>query len=140
VTRGITIYSRIVFRGAARHRPTEGASVVAYPILKSPGYDPPTGEPTPIFASSLQNISLDGNSDAGALGNGIQAYSSGFSMFNVSIYNCSDRGLLSAFHPDEPAAGDTLEAQLVNVWVHHCTGGGIYWDGPKDSHWVNIVV
>lgn len=61
-------------------------------------------------------------------------------MFNVSIFNCSGRGLLSAFHPNEPPAGDTLEAQLVNVWVHHCTGGGIYWDGPKDSQWANIVV
>src|SRR5207302_5431882 len=25
-------------------------------------------------------------------------------------------------------------------WVHHCTSGGIYWDGPKDSQWVNFVV
>ncbi len=142
VTQALTIYSKIVFRGAGLRASVlkKAPQSSPYPILKSPGYDPPTGEPTPIYAWSLQNISLDGNRDAGALGNGIQAYSSGFSMFNVSIYNCSGLGLLSAFHPDEPPAGDTLEAQLVNVWVHHCTGGGIYWDGPKDSHWVNIVV
>jgi hypothetical protein len=24
--------------------------------------------------------------------------------------------------------------------VHHCTAGGIYWDGPKDSQWINVVV
>lgn len=142
VTRALTLYSKIVLRGAGLRATVlkKAPQTSAYPILKSPGYDPPTGEPTPTYAWSLQNISLDGNRDAGALGNGIQAYSSGFNMFNVSIYNCSGLGLLSAFHPDEPPAGDTLEAQLLNVWVHHCTGGGIYWDGPKDSHWANIVV
>jgi hypothetical protein len=142
VTRALTIYSKIVFRGAGLRATVlkKAPQSSAYPILKSPGYDPPVGEPTPIYAWSLQNISLDGNRDAGALGNGIQAYSSGFSVFNVSIFNCSGLGLVSGFHPDQPPAGDTLEAQLVNVWVHHCTGGGIYWDGPKDSHWVNIVV
>lgn len=142
VTRALTIHSKIVFRGAGIRATVlkKAPQSVAYPIIKSPGYDPPTGEPTPIYTWSLQNISLDGNRAAGALGNGIQTYSSGFSMFNVSIFNCGGRGLVSGFHPDEPPAGDTLEAQLLNVWVHHCTGGGIYWDGPKDSHWVNVVV
>jgi hypothetical protein len=142
VTRALTLYSKIVLRGAGVRATIlkKGPQPSPYPILKSPGYDPPTGEPTPIYTWSLQNLSLDGNRDAGALGNGIQAYSSGFSMFNVSIFGCSGKGLVSGFHPDEPPAGDTLEAQLVNVWVHHCTGGGIYWDGPKDSQWVNIVV
>jgi len=142
LTRALTIYSNIVFRGAGMRATVlkKAPQSSAYPILKSPGYDPPTGEPTPIHSWSLQNISLDGNRAAGALGNGIQTYSTGFSMFNVSIYNCFGLGLLSAFHPDEPPVGDTLEAQLVNVWVHHCSGGGIYWDGPKDSQWANIVV
>jgi pectate lyase-like protein len=141
ITRALTIYSQIVFRGAGMRatviRRSPGGS---YPLLKSPGYDPPTGEPAPIFTWSLQNLTLDGNRDAGALGNGIQVYSAGYSLFNVSIANCSGRGLWGEFHPDDPPIGDILEAQLVNVWVHHCTAGGIYWNGPKDSQWVNIVV
>jgi len=142
ITRALTLYSMIIFRGAGMRTTVikKAPQSSAYPILKSPGYDPPTGDPAPIVNWSLQNISLDGNRDAGALGNGVQAYSSGFSMFNVSIYGCSGRGLWSAFHPDEPPQGETLEAQLANVWIHRCTGGGIHWDGPKDSQWVNIVV
>jgi hypothetical protein len=141
ITRALTIYSEIVFRGAGMRatviRKSPGGT---YPLVKSPGYDPPTGEPTPIFTWSLQNLTLDGNRDAGALGNGIQAYSAGYSLFNISIANCAGRGLWCEFHPDDPPAGELLEAQLVNVWVHHCTSGGIYWNGPKDSQWVNVVV
>ena len=142
VTRALTIYSQIVFRGAGTRatviRKSPGGG--AYPIVKSPAYDPPTGEPTPIFSWSLQNISFDGNRDAGALGNGVQVYASGYSMFNVTIYNCEGRGLWGEFHAEEPPPGELLEAQLANVWVHHCTSGGIYWNGPKDSQWVNVVV
>ncbi|HEY7148018.1 MAG TPA: glycoside hydrolase family 55 protein [Gaiellaceae bacterium] len=141
ITRALTIYSQIVFRGAGMRatviRKSPGGT---YPVLKSPGYDPPTGEPAPIFSWSLQNLTLDGNRDAGALGNGVQVYSAGYSLFNVSIANCSGRGFWGEFHVDDPPPGELLEAQLVNVWVHHCTGGGIYWNGPKDSQWVNVVV
>jgi hypothetical protein len=141
ITRALTIYSQIVLRGAGMRatviRKSPGGS---YPVVKSPAYDPPTGEPTPIFTWSLQNLTLDGNRDAGALGNGLQVYSAGYSLFNVSIANCSGRGVWAEFHSDDPPAGDILEAQLVNVWVHHCTGGGIYWNGPKDSQWINVVV
>jgi hypothetical protein len=141
ITRALTIYSEIVFRGAGMRatviRKSPGGS---YPLVKSPGFDPPTGEPAPIFTWSLQNLTLDGNRDAGALGNGVQVYSAGYSLFNVSIANCSGRGFWSEYHLDDPPAGEILEAQLANVWVHHCTGGGIYWNGPKDSQWVNVVV
>jgi hypothetical protein len=141
ITRALTIYSQVVFRGAGMRatviRKSPGGS---YPVMKSPGFDPPTGEPTPIVTWSLQNLTLDGNRDAGALGNGLQVYSCGYSLFNVSIANCSGRGLWGEYHSDEPPAGELLEAQLANVWIHHCTGGGIYWNGPKDSHWVNLVV
>ena len=85
---------RLPRRRHARDRDQESARRSAYPIIKSPGYDPPTGEPTPIYAWSLQNISLDGNQAGGALGNGIQSYATGFSMLNVSIFNCGDRGLV----------------------------------------------
>ena len=94
ITQALTIYSQIVFRGAGMRatviRKSPGGT---YPLVKSPGYDPPTGEPAPIFTWSLQNLTLDGNRDAGALGNGIQVYSAGYSLFNVSIANCSGRGL-----------------------------------------------
>jgi peptidoglycan hydrolase-like protein with peptidoglycan-binding domain len=29
---------------------------------------------------------------------------------------------------------------LANVRVHGCAQGGIYWNGPHDSQWVNVVV
>ncbi len=142
ITHPLTLYSNIVFRGAGMRATVlkKGPRSFAYPMLMSPSFDPPVGDPPPIHTWSLQNLSLDGNRDAGALGNGVQAYGNGFSLFNVSIYNCGDRGLFSAFTLTEPPDGHPLEAQLANVWIHHCTGGGIYWDGPKDSQWVNIVV
>jgi len=110
VTRALTIYSQIVFRGAGTRatviRKSPGGG--AYPIVKSPAYDPPTGEPTPIFSWSLQNISFDGNRDAGALGNGVQVYASGYSIFNVTIYNCEGRGLwVSCSRPSWPTSGCT---------------------------------
>ena len=142
ITGPLIMYSRIVFRGAGIRATVikKGPRAFAYPMLVSPGFDPPVGNPTPIATWSLQNISFDGNRDAGALGNGVQIYSNGYSMFNVMIYNCSGRGLFSACSLEEPANGLPFEAQLVNVWIHHCTTGGIWWDGPKDSHWVNMVV
>ena len=142
ITRSLTIYSRILFRGAGMRVSIikKAPQATAYPIIKSPGYDPPVGDGTHIHSWSLQNISLDGNREGGALGNGIQTYGSGFSMFNVTIYGCEGRGIWSAFHADEAPNGLPLEAQLLNVWVHHCTSGGIYWDGPKDSQWVNMAV
>jgi len=140
VTRGITIYSNIVFRGAGsgvtRIKKSNGGG--RYPILRSPGYDPP-GTGVEISNWSLQNITLDGNRAGGALGHGLQAYGYGFSLFNVSIANCAERGLWSEYWTS-PQNDEPLEAMVVNVRVHGCAQGGIYWNGPHDSQWVNIVV
>ena len=143
VTRGITIYSRIVFRGAG-----VGATVIKksagsgrYPVLRSPDYNPsPGGTPVEINNWSLQNITLDGNKAGGALGNGVQAYGYGFSLFNVSIADCAERGLWTEYLSNLPASVEPLESMLANVRVHGCAQGGIYWNGPHDSQWVNVVV
>ena len=142
ITRGITIYSRIVLRGAGM-----GATIIRksngggrYPVLRSPGYDPGVQNPVEISDWSLQNITLDGNKAGGALGHGAQAYGYGFTLVNVSIRNCADRGVWSEYLANLPASGEPLEAMLANVRVHGCARGGIFWNGPHDSQWVNVVV
>ena len=140
ITRALTLYSKIVFRGAGARATVikKSSGGGQYPILKSPGYDPPSGEPTPIHSFSLQNISLDGNRAGGPLGNGLQVYAHGFTLMNVSISACAGRGIWCEFHG---VSVDTLplEAMLVNVHVYECTAGGIYWNGPIDSKWVHVV-
>lgn len=140
ITRALTIYSMIVFRGAGARATVikKSSGGGQYPILKSPGYDPPSGEPPPIHSFSLQNISLDGNRAGGTLGNGIQVYAHGFTLFNVSISACAGRGIWCEFHGD-PANNLPGEAMLVNLHVHECTEGGIYWNGPIDSKWVQVI-
>jgi hypothetical protein len=142
ITRGITIYSRIVLRGAGMGttmiRKSNGGG--RYPVLRSPGYDPGGRNPVEISDWSLQNITLDGNKAGGALGHGAQAYGYGFTLVNVSIKNCAERGLWSEYLANLPASGEPLEAMLANVRVHGCAQGGIFWNGPHDSQWVNVVV
>lgn len=142
VTRGITIYSRIVLRGAGMGttilKKSNGSG--RYPVLRSPGYEPGVENPVEISDWSLQNITLDGNKAGGVLGNGAQMYGYGFTLFNVSIRNCAERGLWAEFLADLPSSGEPLEAMLANVRVHGCTRGGIFWNGPHDSQWVNVVV
>jgi hypothetical protein len=140
ITRALTIYSKVVFRGAGARATVikKGAGGGQYPILKSPGYDPPSGEPTPIHSFSLQNISLDGSRAGGSLGNGLQVYAHGFTLMNVSISACAGRGIWCEFH-GASVNNLPLEAMLVNVHVHECTDGGIYWNGPIDSKWIHVV-
>jgi hypothetical protein len=142
VTRAITIYSRIVFRGAGMGATTIRKSNGGgrYPVIRSPNYDPPGTPPTEINNWSLQNISLDGNKAGGPLGHGLQAYGYGWTLFNVSIANCAGRGIWSEYLANLPDSGEPLEAMLANVRVHGCAEGGIYWNGPHDSQWVNIII
>ena len=142
VTRGITIYSRIVLRGAGMSttviRKSNGGG--RYPVLRSPGYEPGIENPVEISNWSLQNITLDGNKAGGALGHGAQMYGYGFTLFNVSIKDCAERGLWTEYLADLPTTGEPVEAMLVNLRVHGCARGGILWNGPHDSQWVNVVV
>jgi hypothetical protein len=133
----LTIRSQIVFRGAGvRTTVIRKTAEGNYPLLQSSGF--PNG--APIHSFSLQNLSLDGNRDAGAQGHGIQVTAYAYSLFNVTIYGCAGRGLWSEYFETLPADGHSMEAMLVNVTVLHCTQGGIYWNGPHDSQWTNVVV
>ncbi len=138
ITGPLTLYSQIVFRGAGMRatviRKSSGGP--RYPILRSPQSQPLEA----IHSFSLQNISLDGNREGGALGHGVDVYAYGYTLFNVSIFGCAERGLWSVYPDDLPADGHPLEAMLANVRVHNCTEGGIYWNGPHDSQWMNVVV
>ena len=138
ITGPLTVYSQIIFRGAGVRttviRKSNGGG--RYALLQSPGF--PNG--APIHSFSLQNLSLDGNREGGALGHGLQATAYAYSILNVSIYGCAERGIWSEYPVAQPPDGHSMEAMLVNVTVLHCTQGGIYWNGPHDSQWVNIVV
>ena len=142
VTGPLTIYSQIVLRGAGLEATTikKSSGAGSYPILRSPGFVPGNPPPPPIRSFSLQNISLDGNRQGGAGGNGMEIYAYGYTLFNMSVANCAGRGIWTEYHGLLPPDGKPVEAMWLNVTVHNCVGGGVYFNGPHDSQWTNVIV
>jgi len=95
---------------------------------------------TAIRTFSLQNMTLDGNRAGGVGGNGMEVYAYGYTLFNVSVADCAGRGIWSEYHGLLPPDGKPLEAMWLGVSVRNCTGGGVYFNGPHDSQWTNVIV
>jgi hypothetical protein len=142
VSRPITIYSRITLRGAGvRTSVLRKRGSGSFPIVQSNDFATLTGTGSSSGAQnfSIQNLGFDGNVDSGIGGPGIQTYGYGQTMVNVTVFNCGGVGIWSEFNGDLPPS-DAIEAMVVNAKVHNCRGGGIYWHGPHDSQWANILV
>ena len=142
ITAPLVIHSQIVLRGAGIEATTikKASGAGSYPVLRSPGFVPGDPPPVPIRTFSLQNISLDGNRQGGAGGNGMEVYAYGYSLLNMSVANCAARGIWTEYHGLLPPDGKPVEAMWLNVTVHNCVGGGVYFNGPHDSQWTNVIV
>lgn len=91
-----------------------------------------------INSFSFQQMTLDGNSSGG---NGINVYGFGYTIFNVVVRDFAEKGITSS-HDDsaDKQAPDSMEAMIVATKVHTCAGGEIYWNGPHDSMFTNVIV
>jgi hypothetical protein len=142
VSRPLVLYSKITLRGAGvRTSVIRKRGSGSFAILTSSDFASLTGTGSNGGAQnfSIQNLGFDGNADGGIGGHGIQTYGYGQTMVNVTVFNCAGVGIWSEFNGDLPPS-DAIEAMVVNVKVHNCRGGGIYWHGPHDSQWANILV
>jgi hypothetical protein len=101
-----------------------------------------------IFNFSIRDLTLDGNRARNARGCGLRLYGFGYLLRDLRIRQCRQSGLSSEWSPGDPewspggqkTPGDSMEAQVVNLKIHHCGAGGIVFRGPHDSQFVNCVV
>lgn len=107
-----------------------------------------TGSVGGPFNWSIRDLTLDGNRARNTSGCGLRIYGWGFTLKDLRIRQCAGAGIDSEWSTDDPpwsahgtaTPGDSMEAQVVNLKVHHCGAGGVLWRGPHDSQFVNCVV
>ena len=101
-----------------------------------------------IYNASVRDLTLDGNRARNTRGCGLRLYGFGYLLHDLRIRQCSQAGLDSEWSTEDPewsqgglaTPGDSMEAQVVNLKVHHCGAGGIVFRGPHDSQFLNCVV
>lgn len=107
-----------------------------------------TGATSGPFNWSVRDLTLDGNRAGNRAGCGLRVYGWGYVLRDLRIRQCAGAGIDSEWSAGDPpwsvdgrgTPGDSMEAQLANLKVHHCGGGGIAFRGPHDSQFVNCVV
>ena len=107
-----------------------------------------TNRPDGPYNWSIRDLTLDGNRARNARGCGLRVYAFGYVLSNVRIRQCAEAGIWSEWSTEDPVwtedglgtPGDSMEAQVVNLKVHHCGRGGIVFRGPHDSQFANCVV
>lgn len=100
------------------------------------------------FNWSVRDLTLDGNRARNRAGCGLRVYGWGYVLRELRVRQCAGAGIDSEWSTDDPpwtedgrgTPGDSMEAQFVNLKVHHCGQGGILVRGPHDSQLVNCVV
>jgi len=142
ISRPLKIYSRVILRGAGT-----GATFIkkrgtaSFAAIESDGFAALTGTESNggIHSWALEGLSIDGSRADGARGPGIQVYGYGYSIRDVAVFECAGHGIWSEWSAEGvPAA--RLDAFVSDVIVHDCSAGGILWQGPHDSKWVNVTV
>jgi hypothetical protein len=101
-----------------------------------------------IFNWSIRDLTLDGNRARNRHGCGLRLYGFGYLLRDLRIRQCRQTGLYSEWSTGDPewspggidTPGDSMEAQVVNLKIHHCGAGGIVFRGPHDSQFLNCVV
>jgi hypothetical protein len=107
-----------------------------------------SNRPTGPFNFSVRDLTLDGNRLRNSRGCGLRLYGFGYMLRDLRVRQCARAGLDSEWSTEDPewsenglgTPGDSMEAQLVNLKVHHCGAGGVIFRGPHDSQFVNVVV
>jgi hypothetical protein len=151
LTRTLTIASRVHLVGAGieaailRLRPDTNDDLIrSHQFAGLTGTNRPQGP----YNWSIRDLTLDGNRARNAKGHGLRLYAWGYLLQNLRIRQCAQAGISSEWSTADPeesrdglkTPGDSMEAQLVNIKVHHCGAGGIVFRGPHDSQFVNCVV
>lgn len=140
IRKTLPVYSNIVYQGSG----------INATIIKLMPEEDTKGNSSDMFAGgklkseinsfSFQQMTLDGNSLGG---NGIHVHGFGYTIFNVVVRNFAVKGIASSHDPSDdsdPFGVDGPSAMIVTTKVHTCTGGGIYWNGPHDSMFTNVIV
>ncbi|MDR3632792.1 MAG: glycosyl hydrolase family 28-related protein [Isosphaeraceae bacterium] len=119
-------------------------------LIRSRGFGALSGtnRPEGPYNWSIRDLTLDGNRARNSRGCGLRVYAFGYILRDLRIRQCADAGISSEWSTDDPVwtedglgtPGDSMEAQVVNLKVHHCGRGGIVFRGPHDSQFANCVV
>jgi hypothetical protein len=119
-------------------------------LIRSRGWNVLSGTNRNIgpYNFSIRDLTLDGNRAQNTRGCGLRLYGFGYLLGNLRIRQCAEAGVDSEWSTEDPewsetgtaTPGDSMEAQVVNLKVHHCGQGGIRFRGPHDSQFVNCVV
>ena len=151
VTRSLTIRSRVHLAGAGVEATilklragANGDLIRTFDHARLVGTNAVQGP----FNWSIRDLTLDGNRAQNRSGCGLRVYGWGFTLRDLRVRQCAGAGIDSEWSTEDPpwsedglaTPGDSMEAQVVNLKVHHCGAGGILWRGPHDSQFVNCVV
>jgi hypothetical protein len=150
-TRTLTLYSKVHLAGAGIEATilklrdeTHDDLIRSYELDKLSGTNRTGG----VYNWSIRDLTLDGNRARNNRGCGLRVFGFGYTLRDLRIRQCSQAGLDSEWSTEDPdwspggrdTPGDSMEAQIVNLKVHHCGAGGIVFRGPHDSQFVNCVV
>jgi hypothetical protein len=150
-TRTLTLYSGVHLTGTGIEATTLKLRDDTHDdLLRSKDFTKLTGTNRTggIYNWSIRDLTLDGNRARNARGCGLRLYAFGYLLRDLRIRQCTQAGLYSEWSTDDPdwspggvgTPGDSMEAQVVNLKVHHCGAGGIVFRGPHDSQFVNCIV
>lgn len=135
ITATLPIYSNIVYQGS-------GINATIIKLTSNSDMFAGGTSVSEINSFSFQQMTLEGNNIGQ---NGINVYGFGYTIFNVVVRNFTQKGITSSHDPkddqdpDKPEP-DAMEAMIVTTKVHTCAGGEIYWNGPHDSMFTNVIV
>jgi hypothetical protein len=109
------------------------------------GTNPTSGADQGPWNFGIRDITLEGNKANNASNTAVglvRIYGYGYLLHNVRLRNSNTIGLFAQWSntPTQPALGDAMEAQWVNLKVHDCVGDGVNYQGPHDSAWTNGIV
>ncbi len=150
-TRTLTLYSKVHLIGMGIEATivklrdgTHGDLIRSHDFAKLSGTNRTGG----IFNWSIRDLTLDGNRARNSRGCGLRLYGFGYLLRDLRIRQCRETGLYSEWSTDDPewspegmgTPGDSMEAQAVNLKIHHCGAGGIVFRGPHDSQFLNCIV
>lgn len=98
-----------------------------------------------VHSFLIADLAFDGNkanqasnADSGC----VQIYGYNYRIRNVKIRNGKTIGLYANYETGLSAPGPngmSMESRLDDVEVYSCATDGIYWNGPHDSVWINVV-
>jgi hypothetical protein len=94
----------------------------------------------------ISGCTISGNKANQTQGCGIRTYSRTYSVKNVKIENCKNKGFQSRWgdgpaydDPDARAFDVFMEADIDNLLIQYCNEEGFWFDGPHDSRISKVI-